>query len=122
MPVIAAHRSLPLTAHPLLPELNVLSGPHAGAVVALESSVCRIGAHEDCDIVLRDPQIHATHLTVHVHRQAATVALAQGNAHIADHDIAAGGLDRQEAPVHMHGEVGCMDLGVAQDDVAVFMG
>ncbi len=101
MPVIAAHRSLPLTAHPLLPELNVLSGPHAGAVVALESSVCRIGAHEDCDIVLRDPQIHATHLTVHVHRRFLAIEATGGDVMVGDVRVALGQGYRCSLPVHL---------------------
>lgn len=101
MPVIAAHRSLPLTAHPLLPELNVLSGPHAGAVVALESSVCRIGAHEDCDIVLRDPQIHATHLTVHVHRRFLAIEATGGDVMVGDVRVAQGHGYRCSLPVQL---------------------
>ncbi|MDY1016409.1 FHA domain-containing protein [Pseudomonas coleopterorum] len=101
MPVTAAHRALPLVARPLLPELNVLSGLHAGAVVALESGLCRIGAHEDCDIVLRDPQIRPAHLTVHVHRRFLAIEATGGDVMVGAVRVSQGHGYRCTLPVHM---------------------
>jgi len=57
----------------------------------------------------------------HMHRQRAAVAVTLTHPYGPDHDIATGGLYREEAPMHVHRKVGWPNLRVAQYDVAVFV-
>lgn len=44
--------------------LNVLSGPHTGAELPLESGTYSIGSHESCDLVFNDKSLSDKHLQI----------------------------------------------------------
>lgn len=99
--MIAAQRSLPLSVSPPLPELNVLNGAHAGVIVALESTTVRIGTLEDCDIVLRDPDIQSIHLTLHIHRRFLAIEATGGDVQVGNARVGQGHGYRCRLPVEL---------------------
>ena len=99
--MIAAQRSLPLSVSPPLPELNVLTGAHAGVIVALESTTVRIGTLEDCDIVLRDPDIQSVHLTLHMHRRFLAIEATGGDVQVGSARVRQGHGYRCRLPVEL---------------------
>jgi DNA-binding NtrC family response regulator len=49
--------------------LVALSGPSAGATLALELGTYRVGKQPDCDLVLEDPAVSRVHLLVEVRKE-----------------------------------------------------
>lgn len=99
--MIATHSSLPLASRPFFPKLDVLTGPHAGVTVDLESVVCRIGADVHCDIVLSDPRIQPFHLTLQLDERHLAIEASGGDVMIGDRLLPHGHGCRCRLPVEL---------------------
>lgn len=99
--MIAKHASLPLATRPVFPKLDVLTGPHAGVTVDLESPVCRIGTDVHCDIVLSDPRIQPVHLTLQLDERYLDIEASGGDVMIGARLLSHGHGCRCRLPVEL---------------------
>ncbi|WP_437567768.1 sigma 54-interacting transcriptional regulator [Sorangium sp. So ce542] len=50
-------------------QIEVVQGPDAGTLVELPGPEARIGSGADCDLVIKDPTVSRSHLTIRIHNQ-----------------------------------------------------